>query len=51
MEDYICYFNGEFIKESEVRFSLNDRAFREGMLYDIGRTYNHVPHFWKEHVD
>ena len=51
MEDYICYFNGEFIKESEVRFSLNDRAFREGMLYDIGRTYNHVPHFWKEHVE
>ena len=51
MEDFICYFNGEFIKESEVRFSINDRAFREGMVYDIGRTYNHVPVFWKEHVD
>ena len=51
MADFICYFNGEFIKESEVKFSINDRAFREGMIYDIGRTYNHAPFFWKEHVE
>jgi len=51
MDDLICYFNGEYIKESEVRFSLNDGAFRDGMIYDMGRTYNHVPFFVREHVD
>ena len=51
MEDMICYFNGKYIRESEVRISLNDLAFWEGFVYDIARTYNHVPFFWKEHDD
>ncbi len=51
MEDLICYFNGEYIKESEVKLSINDYFIREGGVYDMGRSYNHVPFFWKEHVD
>jgi branched-chain amino acid aminotransferase len=51
MEDLVCYFNGEFIKESEVKFSIYDGAFRDGMVYDMGRTYNQVPLFVEEHID
>lgn len=51
MEELICYFNGEFMKESEVKFSINDGAFRDGMIYDMGRTYNHVPLFVEEHIE
>lgn len=51
MEDLICYYNGQYIKESEAKISLWDTGLMEGGVYDVGRTYNHVPFCWKEHVD
>ena len=51
MEDLICYYNGQYIKESEAKISLWDTGLMEGGVYDVGRTYNHIPHFWKEHID
>ncbi|MFC1847539.1 aminotransferase class IV [Chloroflexota bacterium] len=50
MEDFICYYNGEYMKESEVKISLWDAALTEGLVYEIQRTYNHVPFFWEEHT-
>ena len=49
MEELFCYYNGQYIKESEARISLWDAGLMEGGVYDVGRTYNHVPFFWKEH--
>ncbi len=49
--ELICYFNGEFIKESEVKFSWLDHIHRGYGVFDVSRTFNHVPHFWKEHID
>ncbi len=51
MEDLICYSNGEYIKTSEFKISIWDAAFWQGMVYEMARTYNHVPFFWKEHID
>jgi len=51
MEELICYFNGEYIKESEVKISIVDGALRDGMVYDTPRTYNHVDFFWEKHID
>ena len=51
MEEFICYFNGQYMKESEVRVSLWDTVFTEGNIYDVGRTYNRIPLFWREHID
>jgi len=51
MEDLVCYFNSEYIKESEVRISITDTAIWEGLAFDIGRSYNHVPFFLEEHID
>jgi branched-chain amino acid aminotransferase len=51
MEDLICYFNGKYLEEADVKLTLYDAALMEGMIYTARRTYNHVPHFWKEHTD
>jgi len=51
MEELICYFNGQYMKESEVRIALWDSGLTEGGVYDVSRSYNHVPFFWKEHID
>jgi len=52
MEELICYFNGNYMKESEVKISINDRALWRGTaVFDVGRSYNHVPFFWEEHID
>lgn len=51
MKELICYFNGQYMKESEAKIGLWDMIFVEGGVYDIARTYNHVPFFWKEHID
>jgi len=48
MEELICYFNGQYMKESEVRIALWDSGLTQGGVYDVSRTYNHVPLFWKE---
>ena len=51
MEELTCYFNGKYMKESEVRISLWDSGFSEGGIFDVARSYNHKPLFWKEHID
>jgi len=51
MEEKICYFNGQYIRESEAKIHISDWGLREGGVYDIGRTYNYVPFKLKEHVD
>ena len=51
MEELICYVNGQYIKESEVRIALWDSGLTEGGVYDVSRSYNHVPFFWKEHIN
>jgi len=51
MEERICYFNGEYIRESEAKISITDWGLRVGGVYDIARTYNHVPFRLKEHID
>ena len=52
MADRIAYFNGEYIKESEVKISMYDRGFLNGdAVFDMGRTYNHQPFKWSEHID
>ena len=50
MEDLICYFNGEYVKESKVKLTLYDAALKEGMVYTARRTFNHIPCFWEEHT-
>jgi len=51
MDDRICYFNGDYIRESEVRLSLWDTGLIGGGAYEAARTYNHAPYQWKEHID
>ena len=51
LKELICYYNGEYMKESEVKTGLWDMVWLEGCVYDMSRTYNHVPFFWKEHID
>jgi len=51
MEEKVCYFNGEYIKESEAKISIYDCGLSEGGIYEVLRTYNHVPFKLKEHVD
>ena len=51
MDDLICYFNGEYLRQSDVKISPWDTALWQGMVYEMSRTYNHVPFFWREHID
>ena len=51
MKDLICYYNGEYMKESEVRIGIWDHSFLYGGVFETSRTYNHVPFYWMEHID
>jgi len=51
LPELICYLNGKFVKESEAKFSWLDQIMRGVCVYEMARTYNHVPLFWKEHID
>lgn len=51
MEEGIVYLNGEYLKASEAKLSIFDQGFRFGdAVFDIGRTYNHVPFKLTEHI-
>jgi len=51
-EDLVCYFDGKFMKESEVRIPLRDKALWNGYgAHEVSRTYNHIPRFWEEHIE
>ena len=52
MEESICYLNGDYIKESEAKVSVLESAlWRGNAVFDMGRSYNHVPLFWQEHIE
>ena len=52
MNDYIAYFNGDWIPYSEVMIHPSDRGFSLGdVVFDTGRTFNGVPFKLKEHID
>ncbi len=51
MEELICYFNGQYIKESEVRIGIWDMGLWQGGIYEVARTYNHAPLLLQKHID
>ena len=51
MAERICYFNGEYVPESEARVHISDFGLWEGAIYEVGRTYDRKPFKLKEHVD
>ncbi len=51
MEKLICYFNGQYMKESEVRIGLWDMGLWQGGLYEVARSYNHVLPLLAKHID
>jgi len=51
MEERICYFNGEYIKESEAKIHISDWFLWQGGVFEVARTYNHIPFRLKEHID
>ena len=51
MKERICYFNNEYIQESDAKVSISDWGIWEGGVYDVARTYNHVPFKLEEHVE
>ena len=51
LPELTCFYNGEFIKESEIKLKPLDKIMRGFGVFDVGRTYNHKPFFWEEHID
>lgn len=52
MSERIAYFNGKYVKESEVKISFTDRGFVNGdAAFDVAKTFKHQPFQWKEHID
>lgn len=52
MDDRICYFNGEYMRESEIKIPVWDMGFFTGQgAFEVSRTFNHIPFKWKEHID
>ena len=50
MAERICYLNGLYIKEREAKISILDWGLSEGGVYDLARTYNHIPFKLKLHI-
>ncbi len=50
MPERTCYQNGAYIKEKEAKVSILDWALAEGGVYDLARTYNHIPFKLKLHI-
>jgi len=51
MDEKVCYFNGEYIKETKAKVHIFDLGLYADEVYEVGRTYNRVPFKLKEHVD
>ena len=52
MTDYVAYFNGEWVPNSQVKIDSNDRGFLVGdTVFDVERTFNGKGFRLKEHVD
>jgi branched-chain amino acid aminotransferase len=50
VDERICYFNNDYVREGDARLSLCDWFVWEGGVYDLARTYDHVPFRLEEHV-
>jgi branched-chain amino acid aminotransferase len=50
MGERICYIKGEYVPESEARISICDWGLVEGGVYELTRTFNHVPFKLREHI-
>ncbi|MDQ7858920.1 MAG: aminotransferase class IV [Armatimonadota bacterium] len=52
MQPWVCYWNGWFVPEDEVRISPGDRGFVLGdAAYEVTRTYRHIPFHLDWHLD
>lgn len=51
MNQRFCYFNSQFVREIDAKVSISDWFVWEGGVYEIARTYNHIPFRLGEHVD
>ena len=52
MSDYVAYFNGRWILNSELRIDLLDRGFLVGdAVFELVRTFNGKSFRMKEHID
>ena len=52
MADYIAYFNGEWVPNSEVKIDSSDRGFLVGdTVFEVERTFNGKSFRMKEHID
>ncbi|MFC1916124.1 aminotransferase class IV [Chloroflexota bacterium] len=51
MEELVCYFNGQYVKESEVKIGIWDMGLWQGGIYEVARTYKHVPLLLDKHID
>jgi branched-chain amino acid aminotransferase len=52
MSGWIDYWNGRFVPDDEVRISPSDRGFVLGdAVYEVTRTYRHVPFHLDWHLD
>jgi len=50
-EELICYFNGNYMKPDEVKIPLREIFLQRGAaVFDVARTYNHVPFFWEKNI-
>lgn len=50
MGERVCYLNGDYVKESEAKIHICDWGLVEGGVYELTRTFNHVPFKLKEHI-
>jgi branched-chain amino acid aminotransferase len=51
MEDFIAYFNGEYLPISKVLVSVNNLGFSRGYgAYECFRTYNREPFHFNDHI-
>ena len=52
MTDYIAYFNGEWVPNSQVKIDSMDRGFMVGdTVFEVERTFNGKSFRMKEHID
>ena len=50
VDERVCYLNYEYVAEGQAKLDLCDWGIWEGGVYDLARTYNHVPFKLEEHV-
>ena len=50
MSQRICYLNGDYVKESEAKILISDWGLVEGGVYELTRTFNHIPFKLEEHI-